>query len=476
MLQVRVAPVPKLNPHRVPVPRREPGERVHSFDEIELGYSFAEARAEAERCIQCPAQPCVQACPGGNSIPTLIAAIRDGRLSEGIQALRRTSAFPAICSRLCDQAQQCEGACAIGKRGDAVAIGRLERFLADWDQVNRPRASRNGYWTSRRVAVVGGGPCGMAAAGLLAERGHDVHVIDALSDIGGVLAWGIPLFRLPDRVLQAEVDRLFDLGVVFHGSQRFGPTLTLDGLFERGYHAVLLATGAPHAMGLNVPGSDLPGVVDATRFLSMAKLAGQHRVGRRVVVIGGGNTAMDVAGTAVRLGAQQVTVLYRRTRDLLPARREEVHAAEEEGVRFQFQAAPLAFLPDAHGHLAAVRCARTTPGAPGPDGRATAVVVPGDELDVATDQAVLAVGYSADPSLRVALHGIALDPRGYVQVDPATGRTSRAGVWAGGDVVTGPATVAAAMAAGLRAARDIDQCLKEGLGLIAPLPLPVSYT
>lgn len=456
--------MPKLNPHRVPVRRLDPSQRTRSFAEIEQGYSPAEAMVEAARCLQCPAQPCVAACPAHNPIPTFIAAIRDGRFEDGIAALQQSSAFPAVCSRVCNQAEQCEGACVVGKRGEPIAIGRLERFLGDWERPRRLRPRRPARPTGRRVAIVGAGPCGMAASGRLAELGHTVDLYDALPTIGGVLAWGIPTFRLPAEVLAAEVERLEDLGVRFHGGVRLGRDLALDELFRRGASAVVLATGAPVPTLLDLPGADLPGVVDATEFLSAVRLRGERPAVRRVAVIGGGNTAMDAAQTAVRLGAEEVSVLYRRSRAEVPARREEVEAAEEEGVRFEFLVAPLRFLADESGRLAAVRCCRMRLGPPGPDGRPSPVPVPDEELELAADLAVLAIGYGPDPSLGAELQGVRLDARGQVVTDPATGRTTRPGVWAGGDLVAGPDTVVAAMAAGRRIALDVDRYLRVEAG------------
>ncbi len=461
--------MPKLNPRRVPARRLDPSQRVRSFQEIEEGYSLLEAVAEAERCLMCPAQPCVAACPAGNHIPQFLAALREGRLEDGVSVLRQTSSFPSICGRVCDHARQCEGACVVGKRGDPVAIGRLERWLGDWEQAHikakaaeRKAASSPKAPTGQRVAIVGAGPCGMAAAGLLAQRGHEVHLYDDLPVMGGILAWGIPAFRLPTQVLETEVSWLQSLGVVFHGKTCLGRDIGLDELFAGGTKAVLIATGAPTPVILQVPGSDLPGVVTATDFLTAAKLLGRPYTGRRVVVIGGGNTAMDAAQTALRLGAEEVTVLYRRSRAELPARQEEVEVAEEEHVRFEFLAAPVRFLADDTGHLAGVRCCRMELGPPGPDGRRTPVPVTGEEFDLAADMAVLAIGYDPDPHLRDELQGVKLDSRGYIQVDPATGRTSRLGVWAAGDVVTGPATVVAAMAKGRQVAMDIDSFLRAG--------------
>lgn len=453
--------MPKLNPRRVPFRRLQPAERRRSFEEIEQGYSLEEALAEAERCLRCPARPCVSACPAGNLIPDWIGALSEGRLEEAARIIHLRSVFPAICSRLCDQSQQCEGACVVGKRGDPVAIGRLERFVGDWEQATRPRARPPERRTGRRVAIVGAGPCGMAAAVSLAERGHEVHLFDELSAIGGVLAWGIPTFRLPEPVLWAETSRLLDLSVVFHGGVRLGADLGLDDLFMRDFQAVLLATGAPVPSPLGVPGEDLPGVLSSTEFLAGVKLRGERPAARRVLVFGGGNTAMDAAATAVRLGAEQVTIVYRRSRAELRARPEEIRSAEEEGIAFEFQAVPLAFLADEHGRLVGARCARTALGPRGAEGRATARLLAGSEFELPADLAVLALGFRPDPRLRAELRGVQLDERGYVVADPATGRTSRPGVWAGGDLVTGPSTVVGAMAWGLRAAADIDRFLAE---------------
>jgi glutamate synthase (NADPH/NADH) small chain len=450
--------VTKLNPRRVGTRRLDPASRIASFDEMEQGYTLDEALAEAERCLHCPTQPCVIGCPANNHIPDFIAELCKGDLAAAASAVALASSFPAICSRVCDQARQCEGACVVGKRGDPVAIGRLERFVADWAQAQRPRHGSAAPHNGRSVAIAGAGPCGIAAALRLAELGYRVDLYDALPVVGGVLAWGIPAFRLPPGVLENERQRLAELGVVFHPGTRLGDDTGLDELFQQGADAVLLATGAPRAALLQTPGSGLPGVVTATDFLSAVRLRGEWPSARRVLVVGGGNTAMDAAQTALRLGAEQVTIVYRRSRAELRASASEIEVAEEEGVEFLFLETPIRFLEGSDGRLCAVRCCRMRLGEPGPDGRAVPQPIVDDPVDRPADLAILALGYGPDPEPP----DIALDKRGYIRSDWPTGRTSRPRVWAGGDAVTGPDTVVAAMAWGRRAAGYIHRYLEEG--------------
>ncbi len=458
--------MPKLNPNRVPMRRLDPATRVFSFQEVDLGYTEEEMVAEAQRCLLCPRPACVEGCPARNRIPEFIRALQLGDLPAAAQALAERSSFPAICSRVCDHARQCEGSCAVGKRADPVAIGALERYVGDWAREHAfaiPLADAAPR-TGRYVAVVGAGPAGLAAAGELARRGHQVDVFDALPVPGGVLAAGIPAFRLPNEVIDWPVQNVKALGVRFYPSTRLGPDFSLDFLFESGYNAVFLAIGASAPTWPGLPGERLPGVWQANDFLARAKLSqyggleghARPQVGRQVVVIGAGNTAMDVAQTARRLGAEEVQVVYRRSAAEVPARHEEVESAEEEGVTFRFLIAPTRFSAGPDGNVEAMECIAMQLGEPGPDGRRKPMPEPGSEFRVPVDTVVLALGFETDPAAVPFIESIGLSRHKQAIVNPETGRTSRTGVWAGGDLVTGADTVVRAMAAGRRAAADID--------------------
>ncbi len=462
--------MPKLKPVKIPARRLDPSGRTLSFDEVELGYSLEEALAEADRCLRCPRPLCVEACPARNDIPGFITALAQADLAQAAEVLTQTSSFPAVCGRLCDHARQCEGACVVGRRGDPVAIGALERFVGDADR--RAAASRESRALVRpargAVAVVGAGPAGLAAAEVLRRAGCRVTVYDALEVAGGVLAWGIPTFRLPEEVLRSEVARLAALGVDFRLGVRLGGDLSLGDLLQEGHAAVFLAIGAGRPTRLGMPGEELPGVYQANDFLARAKLSGLELampvqapvVGERVVVVGAGNTAMDAAQTARRLGGSDVLVLYRRSEAEVPARSEEVLSAREEGIRFRFLAGPTRFLAGEAGRVAQVECVEMDlqPGRAGEHPKP--VPRPGSTFRLATDTVILALGFAVDRSLLGQIDGLDVGPGGFVQVDRETGRTSRAGVWAGGDLVTGPDTVVGAMAWGRRVARDIAACLQ----------------
>ncbi|MHB8619767.1 MAG: NAD(P)-dependent oxidoreductase [Chloroflexota bacterium] len=485
---------PAVAGYRIRPPVLDPRHRVWSFDEVEPGYSLADALVEADRCLRCPEPRCVDGCPAHNAIPDFIAALRAEDFHGAAETLRHTTDFPDICGRVCDKARQCEGACILGEEGgDPVAIGLLERFVADWEiqsGLRAERASRRAPASGRRVAIVGSGPSGLAVAEELALRGHGVVVFDALPMIGGALAWGIPTFRLPQPVLGAEVDFLRALDVAFRLNTHVGTDPTVEQLFAEGFDAVFLGAGATVSTSPGIPGEHLEGVYSSTEFLSRAKLArvaqaGQWTspiVGERLAVIGAGNTAMDVAQTAVRLsraelrelsakqttmdvaetamrlGFREVTVIYRRSEAEMPARHEEIESAREEGVRFRFLTAPLRFLGQG-GHVQAMECVEMALAEPDSRGRPAPVPKPGTELILEVDTVVLALGYQIDRGLMRSLPGLEADASGAVVIDERTGRTSRAGLWAGGDVVHGPDTVVRAMVAGRRAALDIHRHL-----------------
>ncbi|MFQ6090334.1 MAG: FAD-dependent oxidoreductase, partial [Candidatus Bipolaricaulia bacterium] len=444
---------------------------------------------EANRCLLCPRPRCREGCPAKNDIPGFISALLEGDPARGIRVLRRTNNFPGICGRVCDWANQCEGACILAQEGnEPVAIGALERFLADWELAEgrrQARAAAQKLPSGRRVAVVGSGPSGLAAAEDLALAGHRVVIYEELPIAGGALAWGIPTFRLPQHLLQAEIDYLDLLGVEFIFKTKVGRDVGLDELLEE-YDAVFLGVGTTVAATPGLPGEDLKGVYTATEFLSRAKLSQLDsslgyeppEVGRRLAVFGAGNTAMDVAQTALRLGAEskeeitdvvhtalrmgtkEVTVVYRRSEAEMPARREEVASAREEGVKFRFLTAPVRFIGDERGHVRAVECIEMELGEPDPSGRRRPLPKSGSEFTLEVDTVVLALGYRADTAFIQDAKEIAADGGGLITIDKRTGRTNHKGIWAGGDIVSGPATVVGAMAAGTRAARDIGRHLK----------------
>ncbi len=473
---------------RVPMPEQPPAQRVKNFDEVPYGYSPEQAQQEAERCLLCKKPGCVQGCPVGVNIPELVRLIQEGDFAAAARAVKKTNALPAICGRVCPQETQCEVKCALAKKFDPVAIGRLERFAADYERENHlvelpPKAPPTG----KRVAVVGSGPAGLTVAGDLILLGHEVTVFEAFHKPGGVLMYGIPEFRLPKRIVEQEIDYLVQLGVRLELNQVVGTTITVDELFEQeGFHAVFLGLGAGLPMFLGVPGEDLGGVYSANEYLTRSNLMGAYRFpeydtpvvrGRHVAVIGGGNVAMDAARTALRLGAEQVSIVYRRSRAELPARAEEVHHAEEEGVVFQLLTNPVEFHGDERGMVQSIRCIRMELGEPDSSGRRRPIPIPGSEFDFPADLVIVAIGAGPNPLLTKTTPGLKLNRRGYIETDRA-GRTSRPGVWAGGDIVTGSATVIEAMGAGRIAADDIHQYLSadDGQPWVRPADPPATQS
>ena len=444
---------------RVPTPVRAAVERRRDFDEVAVGYDESAARTEASRCLRCRRPPCVAACPVGVDIVDLVTCVTEGRFIDGAVAVGGDNTLPAVCGRVCPQERQCEGACVMGRRHDPIAVGALERFVADY----RPPAVPPPQTTGRRVAVVGSGPAGLACAGDVAAAGHQVTVFEALHELGGVLTYGIPEFRLPKAVVGAEIDRLRDLGVQFVTNAVVGASESLEDLLDS-FDAVFVAVGAGLPRFLGIEGEDLVGVYSANEFLTRINLMGAHLAssqtplvpvaGRPVAVFGGGNTAMDAARCAIRLEAASVTVYYRRSAQEMPARREEVAHAMEEGVVFEILCAPTA-LSGENGSLTDIRLQRMALQEPGPDGRRRPEPIPGSEFTVAAGLAVVAIGNAPNPLLTERTHELATTARGTLVVDEATGASTMAGVYAGGDIVTGGATVISAMGAGRRAARAI---------------------
>lgn len=456
----------RLSIERQAMPEREPTERARSFAEVDLGFPERVAVHEAERCLECTRTACVDGCPVGVDIPRFVRAVERGDLPAAADILFSANALPGVTGRVCPQETQCEASCIRGRKGAPVAIGHLERYVADWARDHLDIGEPVPAPTGRRVAVVGAGPGGLAAAGELARRGHSVTVYEALHRPGGVLVYGIPEFRLPNDIVDHEVRRLEALGVAIECNVVIGRTYGLDDLRER-FDAVFVSVGAGLPVFLDLPGESLKGVYSANEYLTRVNLMQSHRFpdadtpvlhGERVVVIGGGNVAIDAVRTALRLGAREATILYRRGRAELPARAEEVRHAEEEGVVFRFQVSPLAIEGDVDHWVTGVRCVDTELGEPDESGRRRPVPIVGSERIVPCDTVVVAVGTRANPLLTESAPDLARSEQGYLVADER-GRTNLAGVYAGGDIVRGAATVILAMGDGKRIAAEIDQYL-----------------
>lgn len=457
----------KLDLNRVAMPKQGPLLRVLNFQEVALGYTEEQAIAEANRCLQCPKRPCVDGCPVEVDIPEFIKEIQEGNLAEAAKILKAKNSLPAICGRVCPQETQCEVKCTLAKKGAPIAVGRLERYVADWELANiakhRPQFIASEP-SDKRVAVVGAGPAGLTAAADLTKLGHKVTIFEALHVAGGVLMYGIPEFRLPKAIVQAEVDYVKSLGVELVLNWVVGKTITIDELAKDSFQAVFLGTGAGLPMFLNIPGENLSGIYSANEFLTRVNLMKAYlfpehltpvNVGERVVVIGGGNVAMDSARCALRLGAQEVHVVYRRSRAELPARLEEVENAEEEGTIFQFLTNPKRFLGNDDGIVTGMECVEMELGEPDASGRPRPIPKPNSEFIIDTDTVIVALGTTPNPLISATTEGLETTKRGTVVADKETGLTSRPAVWAGGDLTTGSATVISAMGAGKRAAASI---------------------
>ncbi len=456
-----------MSPAKVAMPAQDPQERGRNFQEVALGYTREMAMQEAARCLECRHKPCVAGCPVRIDIPAFIREIARGNMEEAFLILNRDSALPAVCGRVCPQEAQCEQTCVRGIKGESVAIGRLERYAADWHRENAcklpPRPEPNGH----RVAVVGAGPGGLTAAGELARMGYAVTVFEALHLPGGVLTYGIPEFRLPKDIVMAEVDALRRLGVEIQLNTVIGKTLTIDELIEFGYEAVFIASGAGLPRFMGIPGESLKGVYSANEYLTRINLMKAYEKdsltpimhGKHVAVVGGGNVAMDAARCAKRLGADEVSIVYRRGMKELPARLEEVHHAQEEGITFRMLTNPVQVLGDAHGWVRGLECIRMTLGEPDASDRRRPIEEPGSNYDLPADVVVIAIGTSSNPLIRLTTPGLETDQWGCVKTKGEDGLTSRERVYAGGDVVTGSATVILAMGAGKDAAKAIDRTI-----------------
>ncbi|MBR5811673.1 MAG: NADPH-dependent glutamate synthase [Alistipes sp.] len=453
---------------RVSVREQEPAVRATNFEEVCYGYNVEEAQLEASRCLNCKNPRCVAACPVGINIPAFVSKIAEGDFSGASSIIAEDSSLPSICGRVCPQENQCEGSCILGIKGEPVAIGKLERFVGDWSLENECKGCQKEPANGHKVAVIGSGPSGLACASDLAKWGYEVTVFEALHKLGGVLVYGIPEFRLPkEKIVAREIDSLRKLGVKFETDVVVGRTITIDSLMdEEGFDAVFIGSGAglPRFMGIN--GENLNGVVSANEFLTRANLMRAYDdeydtpiyVGKRVVVVGGGNVAMDAVRTAKRLGAESV-IVYRRSEQELPARREEVHHAKEEGIEFKMLTNPVEVLGDDKGWVRGLKCVEMELGEPDESGRRSPVEKPGSEFEVECDVVIMALGTSPNPLLKSTTKGLETNRRGCI-VTNEQGATSRDGVFAGGDAVTGAATVILAMGAGRTAAKAIDEYVK----------------
>jgi glutamate synthase (NADPH/NADH) small chain len=464
-----------MDPKKHEMPSQAPEIRAHNFKEVALGYTAEIAIEEAKRCLNCKNQPCVDACPVNISIPEFITHMKTGDFEAAYEVITRTSSLPAVCGRVCPQETQCESRCTMGIKFEPVGIGRLERFAADWHNENIKEAAHKPDRIGHKVAIVGSGPSGLTCAGDLAKKGYDVSVFEALHKAGGVLVYGIPEFRLPKAIVAKEIDGLKDLGVDFQTNVVIGKTLTIDELFEMGYEAVFIGSGAGLPNFMHIPGESLKTVYSANEFLTRSNLMKAYRddpttpimKGGNVAVVGGGNVAMDAARTALRLGADNVYIIYRRSMEELPARKEEVEHAVEEGIQFKLLMNPVEILgydnPDdkrdpKNGNVTAIRCIKMELGEPDAKGRRRPVAIPGSEFDIPVDTVVIAIGTSPNPLIKSTTKGLEVNDHGGIIVNE-DGLTSREGIYAGGDAVTGAATVISAMGAGKTAAAAIDEYL-----------------
>jgi len=454
------------------MPEQKPEIRRKNFKEVPLGFDNETALLEASRCIQCKKPGCVEGCPVSVPIPQFIKLLTENSYEESIGEIRKKNFLPAVCGRVCPQESQCEGSCILGKKGEPVAIGALERFAADKEiQESQEEVCINVKPSGRKIAVVGSGPSGLTVAGDLALKGYDVSVFEAFHKAGGVLVYGIPEFRLPKHIVDFEIKKLESCGVKFVYNYVIGKIKSINDLFEEGFDAVYIGVGAGLPRFLNIEGENYNGVFSANEYLTRANLMKAYdsdydtpiAKGKNVVVVGAGNVAMDSARTALRLGGEDVSVsvVYRRSREEMPARAEELHHAEEEGIDFKLLNNPVRILGDEKGWIKGVECIQMELGEPDESGRRKPVPIKGSEFIIDCDLAIIAVGSGANPVLTRSETKLLLDKRGYVDADPDTGRTSVKGVWAGGDIVTGQATVIEAMGAGRKAAEDIDRFFNE---------------
>ena len=468
--------MPNMSQKKNPMPVQDPKVRAKNFQEVALGYDEATALDEAARCLNCKNMPCVSGCPVNIRIPAFIEKVREGDFEGAYKIITESSSLPAVCGRVCPQETQCESKCVRGIKGEPVGIGRLERFVSDWHRDNVTSAPERPAPNGHKVAVVGSGPSGLSCAGDLSKRGYAVTVFEALHVAGGVLMYGIPEFRLPKAIVRREIDTLRSLGVVFETNVIIGKTLTVDQLFDMGFEAVFIGSGAGLPRFMGIPGEALKGVYSANEYLTRSNLMGAYRPdsatpimrAKRVAVVGGGNVAMDAARTALRLGAEKVYIVYRRSMDELPARREEVEHAMEEGIDFRLLTNPVRILgyqnendrrDPKNGFVTGIECIRMELGEPDASGRRSPVEVPDSEFTLDVDAVIMSIGTSPNPLIKSTTEGLSVNRRGGIVVEEGTGLTSKPGVYAGGDAVTGAATVILAMGAGKTAAAAIHRSL-----------------
>ncbi|MBQ6075013.1 MAG: NADPH-dependent glutamate synthase [Lachnospiraceae bacterium] len=466
-----------LNPKKNAMPSQEPQVRAHNFNEVALGYTRELALDEAARCLNCKNKPCVAGCPVNIDIPGFIMKVKEEDFEGAYQVINKTSSLPAVCGRVCPQETQCESKCTMGIKFEPVGIGRLERYVADWHNANATGKAQAPAPNGHKVAIVGAGPSGLTCAGDLAKKGYHVSIFEALHKAGGVLVYGIPEFRLPKAIVAKEVETLKELGVDVNTNVVIGKTLTIDELFEAGYEAVFVGSGAGLPNFMNIPGEHFKGVYSANEFLTRSNLMKAYlddprtpiMKGGKVIVVGGGNVAMDAARTALRLGAEEVSIVYRRSMEELPARREEVEHAEEEGIVFRLLQNPVEILgfnnpenprDERNGFVRGMRVIKMELGEPDEKGRRRPVPIPGSEYELEADTVVIAIGTSPNPLIKDTTKGLEVNRHGGIVVNE-DGLTSREGVYAGGDAVTGAATVISAMGAGKVAAAAIDEYLSK---------------
>ena len=460
--------MPNMSLTKNEMPVQDPKVRSRNFDEVALGYTEEQAVDEANRCLNCKNKPCVSGCPVCIDIPAFIAKVKERDFSGAYAILSKSSSLPAVCGRVCPQETQCESKCVRGIQGEPVAIGRLERFVADWHMAHNTEAVEKPVSNGKKVAVIGAGPAGLTCAGDLQKAGYDVTVFEALHTAGGVLVYGIPEFRLPKAIVQKEIDNLKALGVHVQTNMVIGKVLSIDELFdEYGFEAAFIGSGAGLPRFMNIPGENLNGVYSANEFLTRTNLMKAYREGadtpiqhaKKVAVVGGGNVAMDAARCAMRLGAEEVHIVYRRSLDEMPARREEIEHAMEEGVIFDMLTNPVEIVGDDNKAVCGMRCVKMELGEPDASGRRSPVVIEGSDFLMDADCVIMAIGTSPNPLIRSTTKGLETNRRGCIVAEEETGLTSREGIYAGGDAVTGAATVILAMGAGKKAAKAIDEYL-----------------
>ncbi len=457
-----------MDPKKCPMPVQDPMVRRNNFDEVALGYTYEMAVNEARRCLNCKNKPCTTGCPVQIDIPAFIERVANEDMEGAYQIIAKSSSLPAVCGRVCPQEKQCESKCVRGIKGESVGIGRLERFVADWHRENCKDAPEMPVQNGHKVAVIGAGPSGLTAAGDLAKMGYKVTVYEALHLAGGVLVYGIPEFRLPKVIVQKEIDNLKAIGVDVETNMVIGKVLTIDELFEMGNEAVYIGSGAGLPRFMNIPGESLKGVYSANEYLTRINLMKAYKEGsktpikhsKKVAVVGGGNVAMDAARSAKRMGAEEVYIVYRRGMEELPARKEEVEHAEEEGIIFKTLTNPVEVLGDEKGEVCGMRCVEMELGEPDASGRRRPIVKEGSEFVLDVDTMIMSIGTSPNPLIRSTTPGLETNKKGCIVTDGENGLTTREGVYAGGDAVTGAATVILAMGAGKAAAKAIDEYIR----------------